>query len=62
MTKNNIKNAINKIYSPKFKKNLLKTKNPYDNGVASKKIINCIKKLNLSKTVEKKFFDINFKH
>ncbi len=56
--KKNIKNAIKKIYSNKFQKNLKSIKNPYDNGCASRKIIKVLKNARLNKILKKKFFDI----
>ena len=56
--KKNIKNAIKKIYSNKFQKNLKRIKNPYDNGCASRKIIKVLKNAKLNKILKKKFFDI----
>ena len=61
VNKKNIKKAIQKVYFNKFKNKILKTKNPYENGITSKKIVEHIKKIKLNKIEEKKFFDVNFK-
>ena len=56
--KKNIKKAIKKIYSIKFKKILRKVKNPYGNGCASKKIIKVLKTKKLKNILKKNFYDI----
>ena len=58
MKKNEILNAIKKILSKKFKKNIKKFKNPYGDPGASSKIIQILKKIDLKKVKNKRFFDI----
>lgn len=56
---NLLKKAIEKVYSKNFKKILKKSKNPYGNGGATKKIFDILLKKKF--TFTKKFKDINFK-
>ena len=56
--KKNIIKAIKILYSKKFQKKLKKTKNLYGNGGSSKKIVHILKKINLKKVSNKKFYDI----
>ena len=56
--KKNIKKAIDKIYSKKFKELLKKVKNPYAKGKTSKKIVEILKKTSFPFSVKKKFHDI----
>jgi len=56
--KDNIIKSINFLYSEKFKKKLKRSKNPYFNGLTSKKILFILKKLNLKKIINKKFYDL----
>ena len=58
--KNDIKKSIKKIYSKKFKNLLKKNYNPYDNGLASKKILKVLKNFKLKHIIKKNFYDINF--
>ncbi len=58
--KKDIKKAIKKIYSAKFKKILRDVKNPYGNGCASKKIIKVLKTKKLDNILKKNFFDIKY--
>ena len=51
-----IKNAINKALKQKNKKRF---ENPYDHGSASGKIVSTLEKLDLTKLLPKKFYDIN---
>jgi len=53
-----IYNAINKLFSESFRKNLNKTINPYGKSGSSKKIYKIIKNINLNKINVKKFYDI----
>ena len=55
--------GINKAVSINFKKKLKNLKNPYGDGKASERIINCIKKIDLGKSsiINKKFLDNKFK-
>ncbi len=52
-TKEDIEYAFNKFYSKEFQERLKDITNPYGNGMASKKIIKELKKVNL-KTILKK--------
>jgi GDP/UDP-N,N'-diacetylbacillosamine 2-epimerase (hydrolysing) len=52
-------NAINKLYSPDFKKKLAKVKNPYGKGGASKKIVNILEKISLDGILKKKFYNLS---
>lgn len=58
--KKEIKKSLDKIYSKTFRKILRTVKNPYDNGLSSKKIIKQLKRLKLENVLKKNFFDINF--
>jgi len=51
--------ALKKLYSIKFKKQLISTKNPYGDGGASKKIVKIIRTFNLTNILKKKFYDLN---
>ena len=53
--------AISYIYSKKFKKISTKSKNPYDNGNTSGKIIKILKKIKLENILIKKFVNLKFK-
>ena len=55
-----IKNALILLYSRDFQTKLKSTKNPYDNGYASKKIIDTLKSFELGHILKKKIFDIEF--
>ncbi len=54
-----IRNSLIKLYSNKFKKDIQETKNPYGNGGASKKIINILKKIKITKELKKEFYNID---
>lgn len=56
--KKNLKNCILYSYSKKFKKILDRVKNPYDNGLPSKKIINVLKKTEIKNIIKKSFYNI----
>ena len=58
--KKEIKKSLNKIYSKTFLKMLKNVKNPYDNGLSSKRIIKQLKQLKLENVLKKNFFDIKF--
>jgi GDP/UDP-N,N'-diacetylbacillosamine 2-epimerase (hydrolysing) len=58
--KKSIKSSIKKIYSRDFQKSLNDVKNPYDNGMPSKKIVRVLKNLNLENIIKKNFYDIDF--
>ena len=55
----NLKKAFNKINKKDFKKKLIKVKNLYFQKNTSQKILNILKKLNIKKTIVKKFVDLN---
>ena len=57
--KKSIKNALIKLYSKEFQKKLEFILNPYGDGCASKKIIEEIKKVDLSNILKKSFYDTN---
>ena len=56
--KNDLRKAINMIYSDNFKLKLKQTTNPYGNGFTSKKIIRILKKTNLDNLIKKTFYNI----
>ncbi len=58
--KKDIKKSLNKIYSKSFQNMLSTVKNPYDNGLSSKKILKQLKKIKLDNILKKNFFDIRF--
>tara|TARA_B110000438_G_scaffold277939_1_gene301001 strand:- start:1223 stop:2383 length:1161 start_codon:yes stop_codon:yes gene_type:complete len=53
-----INDAINTLYTNKFNKVIMTTKNPYGNGGAVKKVFNFLKKEKFPKTLKKDFFDL----
>lgn len=57
--KDDLINAIEKIYSSEFNNILKESSNPYDNGETTKKIIDILKKTNLNNILKKEFFDLN---
>ena len=59
--KQDILRAFEKLYSNKFQKSLEKIENPYGDGMASKKIINVLKNMELPEILKKSFYDIDFK-
>lgn len=59
--KASIKTAFSYLYSNKFQLILKKSKNLYDNGCASKKIVKVLKKIELNNILKKNFFDIDIK-
>ena len=50
--------AFGRIYSDKFQQNLKNTINPYGNELASKKIVEIIKKTDLTSILKKSFYDL----
>ena len=58
--KKSIRSSLKKIYSRDFQKSLNDVKNPYDNGLPSKKIVRVLKNLNLKNILKKNFYDIDF--
>ena len=59
--KKDIKISFEKLYSINFQKILKTTKNPYDNGSPSKKIVTILKNVNLQSILKKRFYDVNYK-
>lgn len=57
-SKKSIIDGINKLYSEKFQKNLLKVKNPYGDGNVSDKIIKILKEEPIPKNLNKQFYDL----
>ncbi|MBL09646.1 MAG: UDP-N-acetylglucosamine 2-epimerase (hydrolyzing) [Acidiferrobacteraceae bacterium] len=58
----NILDALHKIYSQSFQKKLLSVSNPYGEGGASLKIVEKLKKLDINNIdVQKTFFDLDVK-
>ena len=57
-TQRSIKQAINKLFSPTFKRALKKTTNPYGSGKASQKILEALKNVKLPKELKKDFYDL----
>jgi GDP/UDP-N,N'-diacetylbacillosamine 2-epimerase (hydrolysing) len=58
MQRDSIVDAIEEIYSKKFRKKLKKTVNPYGDGGASIKIYTVIKNYNLTNLMKKAFYDL----
>ncbi|MCL4430950.1 MAG: UDP-N-acetylglucosamine 2-epimerase [Epsilonproteobacteria bacterium] len=56
--KKSIAQAFERLHSDKFQESLKHTKNPYGDGMASKQIINILKKSDLSTILKKSFYDI----
>lgn len=56
--KQDILHAFKILYSESFQKKLKNVENPYGDGLASKKIIEIIKTVDLSNILKKSFFDI----
>lgn len=56
--KKSIVHAFERLYSDEFQEGLKHTKNPYGDGMASKQIIEIIKKVDLSNILKKTFYDI----
>lgn len=54
-----IKKSLKKIYSIKFQKILKNTKNPYDNGCSSQKILKILKNIKLNDILKKKFYQFS---
>ncbi|WP_032918756.1 UDP-N-acetylglucosamine 2-epimerase [Leptospira santarosai] len=58
--KEGIMNALKKLYSSDFQKNLSTTINPYGEGGASDKIVKILEGLEAQEVLKKKFFDLPF--
>jgi len=56
--KNDITEAINILFSPKFLKKISKTVNPYYKSKSSKRILDIIESTNFKSRTNKKFFDL----
>ena len=59
--KKSIKNSFKIIYSKHFQKLLHTVKNPYDNGLPSKKIVRVLKNSKLQNILKKSFYNIDFR-
>ena len=55
-----IERAFEKLYSDEFQESLNNIQNPYGEGMASEKIINILKKADMSSMVKKSFYNIDF--
>lgn len=55
-----IKNALQKLFSSEFQKELKNIENPYGNGGAAKKIVDILRQVDSAKLLKKKFYDIKF--
>ncbi|MBK87056.1 MAG: UDP-N-acetylglucosamine 2-epimerase (hydrolyzing) [Flavobacteriaceae bacterium] len=51
--------AITKLYSKEFQEKLQKVKNPYDNGIPSKKIVKILDSVSLDNIIKKKFISLD---
>jgi len=58
VSKQDIKNAIEEVYTDKFRTLLKESKNPYQSDDTAKKIKDIIKKTSLTNILKKKFFDL----
>ncbi len=58
--KEDILRAFKILYSQEFQENLQKVNNPYGDGIASQKIINTLKKVDVKNLLKKSFYDIEF--
>ncbi len=58
--KEDIQNAIDKVYSEEFQKVLQNVVNPYDAGIPSDKILSVIRNFDFTTCLEKDFYDISF--
>ena len=54
-----ISNAIEKLYSKPFQKALKSVSNPYGDGLASRKIVEKLKSVNLQLIIKKSFYDLD---
>ncbi|WP_312484571.1 UDP-N-acetylglucosamine 2-epimerase [Stutzerimonas nitrititolerans] len=54
-----ISQALRRLYSFEFQKNLPRAKNPYGEGCPSTQVIKTIKRADLKRIVKKKFFDLD---
>ena len=57
-TRNAIKGAIKKLYSPSFKRQLKSVRSPYGNGRAARRIVKIIKDFPSEGITKKRFYDI----
>ncbi len=53
-----IREAFEKLYSAEFQGRLKNVSNPYGDGMVSRKIVEILKKMNLSNILKKSFYDI----
>ena len=56
-----IQRAFEKLYSNEFQESLKRVKNPYGDGMASKKIVDVLKNVEFSGILKKSFYDIEVK-
>jgi len=59
--KQDIQRAFEKLYSKEFQEVLKRVKNPYGDGMASKKIVDVLKNVELTEILKKSFYDIEVK-
>jgi GDP/UDP-N,N'-diacetylbacillosamine 2-epimerase (hydrolysing) len=59
-TKESISKAFQKLYTDDFQELVKTTKNPYGDGLASKKIVEVLKTTNLEDVIKKNFYDVEF--
>lgn len=59
-TARDIAQAFETLYSPDFQQNLKKVQNPYGDGIASKRIVDTLKKTDLYDIVKKSFYDLHW--
>lgn len=60
-SKKDIADALTKLYSDEFQKELKMVDNPYGDGCASEKMIKVLKSVDLGKVLKKSFYDIGIK-
>lgn len=58
--KKSISKAFEKLYDAAFQESLKTVQNPYGNEMASKKVVEILKKVDLKDIIIKKFYDIKF--
>ena len=58
-SKDSIREAIRKLYSNEFQRDLAKTINPYGEGGASQKVFSIVKTVGLEELTKKEFYDLN---
>ena len=58
--KASLSKAFKELYSPAFQESLKNVKNPYGEEMASKKVVDILKNIDLQDIIIKKFYDIKF--